>query len=245
MHEGHRRVFLEIPIFWGIDLSITNEVVLVWIAGLVTFLLLFFACRRTGPVARGAFQNLFEAIIEFIDKEIVQGVVGHNQAFWSPIILTIFFFVSFCNLMGAIPVPFFFKPVTSNINVTAALALTVFIASQVADVWLHGVGGFFRRLAPSGLPAWILPLIVPLEIVARLSRPLSLTLRLFCNMMAGHMVMGIFIGSCVSAVWFVKPVPYLGAVAMSLFELFVCLLQAFVFAILSGFYFREAQEEAH
>ena len=100
MQEAGKIVLLNIPKVLGIDLSITMDVVLVWIAASITFLLLFFACRRKELYARGGYQNLFESLIEFIDKEVVESVMGISAARWSPFILAIFFFILFCNLLG-------------------------------------------------------------------------------------------------------------------------------------------------
>jgi F-type H+-transporting ATPase subunit a len=253
MEEGGKIIFLHIPKILGIDLSITMDVVLVWLAGLTTFLLLFFACRRKGLHAHGGYQNFFESIIEFIDKEVAEGVMGLHGKRWSPFILTVFFFILFCNLMGLVPVPGteehpIFKPVTSNINVTLTMAAMVFIVSQFVDMWLHGIGGYFMRVAPKGLPWWIMPLIFPLELISRIARPVSLTLRLFANMLAGHKIIGTFIGlgMLLSMRLFpLKILPFVGSVVMMAFELFVCFVQAFIFSMLSAVYIDEALEEAH
>jgi F-type H+-transporting ATPase subunit a len=253
MHEAGKIVFLQIPKILGIDLSITMDVVLVWLAASITFLLLFFACRRKELVAHGAYRNIFETIIEFIDKEVVEGMMGIHGNRWSPFILAIFFFILFCNLLGLVPVPGteecpIFKPITSNINVTATMAVMVFIISQFVDIWRHGIGGYFKRVVPKGVPVWIMPLVFPLELFSRIARPVSLTLRLFANMLAGHLIIGAFIalGMAVSIRLFpIMALPLLATVLMSVFELFVCFVQAFIFTILTGFYIGEALEESH
>jgi F-type H+-transporting ATPase subunit a len=275
MHEVPTIVFLKLPVFWGIDLSITGDVVLVWMATLVTFLVVFFACRRVTAYASGVFQNLMEEVIMFVDQEVVRGMMGSHASGWAPFILTLFFFILFANLLGNFPLPALLlshmasgvelvwpvgahagnpvdgvftgmhRAITSNINFTAALAVAVFIISQAVDVHRNGPVRYLKRIVPSGLPGWIMPFLYPLEIVARLARPFSLTLRLCANMVAGHAIGLSLIGLGISTLWFLKPLPYIGAVCMGVFEVFVCFIQAFVFTILSGFYIGEALGDAH
>jgi len=229
----------------GVDLSITNEVLLVWAAAALTFLLLSLGCRRSGLVPRGGFANLFEALVQFIEKQVVHESIGSQGRAWAPFLLTLFFFILIANLVGMLPAPHHVKAVTSNINVTAALALVVFGTTVAISVRTHGLGGFLSKFMPGGVPKWLAPLIVPIEIVSWLAKPLSLAIRLFANMLAGHSLILIFIGLASVSAFYVKPLPLAGAVAMSCFELFVCFVQAFVFTLLSGIYIREALESGH
>jgi len=242
MYELETRVVVPLPRVLGLDLSITNEVVLLWLAALVTFIVLALACRRRGPVARGVFQNLFEALIEFIEKEIVRESVGPSGRRWAPFLLTLFFFILFCNLMGLAPLPGRVKSVTSSLSVTAALAAMVFATTVVVSIRAHGPLGFLRKFCPRGVPWWLAVAMVPIELVSWLARPISLAVRLFVNMMVGHHLLVLFIGFEIAAVWYLKTVLYVGAVLMSCFEIFVCLVQAFVFTMLAGVYIREASE---
>jgi len=183
---------------------------------------------------------------------VIQGAMGIHAKAWSPFILTVFFFILFCNLLGLVPVPGteehpIFKPITSNINVTATLAVIVIVLTQAVDMKIHGFIGYFKRIAPKGLPLWIFPLVFFLEFISKLiARPLSLTLRLFANMLAGHKIIGAFIMLGMLIPWKLCPLmilPFIGTVAMSVFELFVCFLQAFIFTTLTGLYIGEALEE--
>ena len=230
---------------WGIDLSITNEVVLLWVGALVTFVLLGLACRRREPVPRGAFQNLFEALIDFVQESIIKDSLGPRGAVWTPFLLTLFFIILFCNLLGVVPLPSHAKSITSNLNVTAGLAVTVFGLTVIVSLRHHGLGGFLRKFKPAGVPPLMLPLVVPIEIISWLARPFSLALRLFANMLAGHTLILVFVGMTVAANVFLKPLPLVGAVAMTAFEIFASVIQAFIFTMLSGLYLREALEEAH
>jgi F-type H+-transporting ATPase subunit a len=229
-----------LPSVFGIDFSITNEVLLLWTAAALTFVMLVAACRRRGPVAKGLFQNFFDAIVEFLENEVIRGGIGRDGMVWAPFLLTLFFFILFSNLMGMVPVPSVFKSVTSDLSVTLALAVVVFAVTAAIGVRRHGMLGFFRRFFPSGLPRWIAPIVVPIEVVSWLVKPASLAIRLFANMMVGHYLIFIFIGLEMAAAWYLKSLPLIGAVAMGCFEIFVSFIQAFIFTMLAGIYIREA-----
>jgi len=240
MHDIPRHVLIKLPVLWGVDLSITNEVVLLWIAAAFTFVIVSWACRRRTPVAAGPFQNLFEAFVEFIDDNVGTEVLGKLGRRWSSFLLALFFFILFSNLLGLVPLPSHVKAMTSNINVTAALALIVFATTVGVNLRTHGLLGFLKKFSPEGLPAAVKLLAIPIEVVSWLARPLSLAIRLCANMLAGHALILIFLGMAGSAVWLLKPLPYAGAVIMSAFELFVSLVQAFIFTLLAGMYIKDA-----
>ena len=105
--------------------------------------------------------------------------------------------------------------------------------------------GFLRKFAPSGIPKWAAVLVVPVEILSWLSRPFSLAIRLFANMLVGHALIFVFVGLLSAVAIYIKPLPLAGAVIMSCFEIFVCFVQAFVFAMLTGLYIREAVDGRH
>jgi F-type H+-transporting ATPase subunit a len=245
MHEIERTVVLLLPTLWGIDLSITNEVLLLWLAAGIAFTVLFLASRAIKLVPHGVLQNGVEAVIEFIDKEVVGDVIGPQGVRWSSFVLTLFFFILFSNLVGLIPIPSHFKAATGNINVTAALAVMVLLVTMGINIAHNGVWGFLKRFAPSGVPKMILPMIVPIEIVSWLARPFSLAVRLFANILAGHTLLLVFIGLAASLSVYLKPLPFLGGVIMEAFELFVCFIQAFVFTILTALYIQDALAHEH
>lgn len=240
MHELQRQVLISFPTLWGIDLSITNEVVLLWIAAAITFFCVTLACRRRTFIAQGVFQNAVEAIIDFIDDNVGNDILENDARMWSPFLLTLFFFILFANLLGLAPLPSHVKAMTSSINVTAALALIVFATTIAVNIRTHGLLGFVKKFAPAGLPPFVLILAVPVEIISWLARPFSLAIRLCANMLAGHALILVFLGMTGSLAWLFKPLPYLGAVIMSAFELFVCFIQAFIFTLLSGMYIKDA-----
>ncbi len=239
-------VLLPLPRIAGVDVSITNEVVLVWLAGGLTLAILLPVCRRRGLVAQGFYQNLMEGLIEFVEKEVVVEGIGEKGRVWAPFLLGIFFFILSANLLGLLPLPGLFKAVTSNINVPAALALVVFGLTLWLTIRRRGFLGFLRGFLPAGVPWWMGFLVVPIEVVSWLARPLSLAVRLFANMMAGHALVFVFIGMAAGSAWLLKPVPLAGAIVMNVFEVFVAFVQAFIFTLLAGIYIKEAlEEESH
>lgn len=242
MHEIERTVIIELPVLFGIDLSITNEIVLLWMAALACFVVLTLACRRKTLVATGVLPNLMETLIEFIDRSAGREILGKQAARWSTFLLTLFFFILFSNLMSLVPLPSHVKAMTSSLSVTGALALIVFAATVVINIRQHGLLGFLARFAPPGLPLAVRIFAFPIEVVSWLARPLSLAIRLFANILAGHALILIFLGMAASSTWFLKPLPYAGAVIMSVFELLVGFLQAFIFTLLAGMYIKDAME---
>jgi len=242
MHEIERTVIIPLPALFGIDMSITNEIVLLWIAALACFTVLTLACRRQTLVATGIFPNLMEALIEFIDRSAGREVLGRQASRWSSFLLTLFFFIFFCNMMSLVPLPSHVKAMTSSMSVTGALALIVFAATLIVNIRHHGLLGFLARFAPPGLPLAVRIFAFPIEVISWLARPLSLAIRLFANILAGHALILIFLGMAASSTWFLKPLPYAGAVVMSVFELLVGFLQAFIFTLLAGMYIKDAME---
>jgi len=245
LHEIPRTVVLRLPTVFGVDLSITNEVLLVFFAGFATLVLLTLTCRRREPVARGVFQNMFEALFEFVDEQVVKETLPGAKRFWGTFLTTLFFFILFCNWMGLVPLPNHFKSATSSLSVTAALAAIVFFVALFANIRQNGVLGFLKKFLPGGVPWWAAPLIVPIEIVSWLAKPMSLAIRLCINMMVGHALLMVFVGFLATVTVLVKPLPLLGAVAMSAFEIFVGFIQALIFTLLAAVYVRDALEHAH
>jgi len=241
LHHFELHPIVEIHIL-GIDLSITKAVVMIWVACLLTFLLLTMAGRRTKLVPSGL-QNLVEALVDFLRRNLILETIGEEGLAWFPFIATLFFFILFCNLLGLVPGAF---TATSNINVTATLAVIVFLCTQAAGVSKHGLLGYFKKFVPKGIPLFVIPIMVPIEIISQFAKPFSLAVRLFANMTAGHAVILVFLFMIIMfKSWVIVAVPLIGVVIMSAFEIFVGFIQAYIFSILTAMYIAEAVQEAH
>ncbi len=193
----------------------------------------------------GRMQSLAEMSYEFV-ASTVQMSGGHDGMRFFPFVFTLFLFVLFSNLIGLIPYTF---SITSQIAVTFALAALVIGIVIIYGTIRHGTH-FLRLFVPSGVPIALLPFLVPIEIISFLSRPISLSVRLFANMLAGHItlkVMGGFVVSLLGAGAFavLAPLPLAAAVVLTAFELLVAVLQAYVFAILTCVYLNDAVHPGH
>jgi F-type H+-transporting ATPase subunit a len=248
----HLQPHVVIPLKIGnIDISITNAVISMWVACVLVFLTLTLAGRIGRLIPRGL-QNLMESLVNFVKQSLIHEILGEEGMSWFPFIATLFFFILFCNLLGLIPKMF---TATSNINVTASLAAVVFICTQGAGIAKHGLMGYGKTFIPKGMPRGIMGKIligfmIIVEMISQLARPFSLAVRLFANMTAGHMVILVFISMIfmfqgVIAKIFVTPMSVVMAVVMMAFEIFVSLLQAFIFAILASIYISLAVHPEH
>jgi F-type H+-transporting ATPase subunit a len=248
----HLQPHVVIPLKIGnIDISITNAVISMWVACVLVFLTLTLAGRIGRLIPRGL-QNLMESLVNFVKQSLIHEILGEEGMSWFPFIATLLFFILFCNLLGLIPKMF---TATSNINVTASLAAVVFICTQGAGIAKHGLMGYGKTFIPKGMPRGIMGKIligfmIIVEMISQLARPFSLAVRLFANMTAGHMVILVFLSMIfmfqgVFAKIFVTPMSVVMAVVMMAFEIFVSLLQAFIFAILASIYISLAVHPEH
>ena len=200
---------------------------------------------RGDTLVPGRLQSAVEAIYEFIADTVRQSAGQEGMKFF-PFVFSLFAFVLVCNLMGLVPYSF---TVTSHIIITASLAVLVFIIVIGYGFYKNGLG-FLHLFAPSGVPGWLMPLIVAIEVISFLSRPLSLSVRLFANMLAGHMALSIsasFVAILLGAgLWAIlAPVPLAMTVALVALEALVAVLQAYVFAILTCIYLNDALHPHH
>jgi F-type H+-transporting ATPase subunit a len=229
---------------FGVDATFTNASLFIVIVALAaaTFMLLGTSSRALVP---GRLQSVAEMAYDFV-KSTIHMAGSHDGMRFFPFVFTLFLFVLFCNLIGLIPYAF---SVTSQIAVTGALALLVIGIVIVYGV-LHNGTGFLRLFVPSGVPIALMPFLVPIEVISFLSRPVSLAVRLFANMLAGHItlkVMGGFVVSLLGAGAFsiLAPLPFAMAIVLTAFELLVAVLQAYVFAILTCVYLNDAVHPGH
>ena len=199
------------------------------------------------PVSRGRFMNLFESMVLFVRDSVARPAIGgHGADKFLPFLWTLFFFILFCNLLGMIPGG---ASPTGNINVTAVLALMTLGAVVLAGSREMGAVGFWLGIVPHlDVPWWLKPplwgLMFVIEVAGLLIRHVVLAVRLFANMMAGHIVLAVILGFILVAhgpiAYLVTPASLLGVVALSLLELFVAFLQAYIFTFLSALFIGSA-----
>ena len=225
---------IEIGPIAGLDLSITNSTVMMALAvGLSTLLLV--AGSRKRAMVPDRMQSVAELSYEFV-ANMVKDNVGSEGRKYFPFVFSLFMFILFGNLLGMIPYSFTF---TSHIIVTFTLAMVVFVLVTVIGLMRHGIK-WFGYFMPHGAPIAMSPIIVPIEIISYLSRPVSLSIRLFANMMAGHTMLKVFAGFSVMLGVVFGIAPLAINIALTGFEFLVAFLQAYVFAILTCLYLHDA-----
>ncbi|MCR0983624.1 F0F1 ATP synthase subunit A [Roseomonas populi] len=226
------------PIGRAVGFSQSNAHMLLAV-GLIT--LLFVYGMRHRALVPGRLQSAAEMLYEFVEGVVV-GQVGHEGRRYFPFVFALFMFVLFGNMLGLLPYAFTY---TSHIAVTFGLAFLVFVVTTVVALAIHGKK-FFGYFFPEGAPLWLAPIIIPVEIVSYISRPVSLSIRLFANMVAGHVMLKVFatfivlIGSLGAVGIFGAALPLAVNVALVGFEILVAFLQAYVFAILTSIYLHDA-----
>jgi len=239
MHQFEIQQVLELPPVAGFDLSITNSALWMIIAA-ASVTLFFAAASAKAAVVPGRLQSVGEMLYELIHN-LTDSIIGHEGKKYFPFVFTLFAFILAMNLLGM--VPYFFTS-TSQLAVTATLGVLV-IAVVIAVGFARNGLGFFKLFVPSGVPFFVLPLVVVIEIISFLVRPVTLALRLFGNMVGGHVVLKVFGGFVVSlgalgALGIVGALVTLsGTVAITALEFMVAFLQAFVFAVLACVYLND------
>lgn len=219
-----------IPLHIGhYDISFTNESLLMTIAVVLITLLLVATTRRAALVP-GRLQSVAELFYEFVDG-MVRDMIGGEGERYFPLVFSIFMFILFANVLGLIP---FGYNVMSQEVVTAALAIFVVGLATLIGLLRHRLH-FFSFFFPPGAPLWLAPILIPVEIISYLSRPVSLSLRLFANMMAGHTVMAVIAGFVITLGYF-GFLPIAVNAALYALEIIIAVLQAYVFAILTCLY---------
>lgn len=244
------------PIHLGpvtLDLSPTKHVVMLLIAATLCLVTLLLAARahKRQHASEGkpkGFANGIEALVLYIRQEVVLPNVGHHGEKYAPFILTLFFFILFANILGLVP---YGSTATGNIAVTATLAIITFFMVELAGIRTLGKG-YIRTIVywPSGQPAvmnaLLTPLMTPIEIIGKFTKPFALAIRLFANMTAGHIVVLALIGLIFTfGSYALAPVPLLMALAIMILEVFIAFLQAYVFALLASVFIGLIREGAH
>lgn len=217
----------------GIDAAFTNSSLYMATAVVAVTLFLTLGMRKAAIVP-GRWQSMSEILYEFISG-MVRDNAGRDARAYFPFIFTLFMFILFANMIGLVPGSF---AVTSHVIVTFALAAVVFLGVTLIAIAKHGFK-FFTYFLPPDTPLYMAPLLVPIEVISYLARPITLSLRLFANMMAGHTMLHVFAGFViVLGVFGIAPMAVI--VALYVLELLVALLQAYVFAILTCLYLHDA-----
>ncbi len=233
LHPFELHEWIPISLF-GFDISINKAVVMMWmVTGLVTGL--FWAAGSSRKLIPSKLQALAELFVEFI-RNMILDTMGKDGMRFFPFIATLFLFILFCNLLGLIPGSY---TVTSQIAVTAAFAFFVFVMSIVVGIVLHG-SRFLRILIPAGTPKLLLPLMVPIELISQLARPVSLSVRLFANMTAGHTILSVLFGLAIAGGLLIGWLPFAFTIAMNALEIGIALIQAYIFTILTCVYLGDA-----
>jgi F-type H+-transporting ATPase subunit a len=235
------------PDLFGSGAFAVNKVVLLmWLA--VILVLLFFYAARGGQLVPSGAQNLAEAVVDFVRNDIILQTIGPEGMVWTPFLLTLFTFIFVCNIFEIIPV--IQMPVTARMALPFFMTLIVFVIYHVVGLMNQGLRGYFRSmLLPPGVPKPLYALVTPIEFLTFFfTRPLSLAVRLFANLLAGHLLLVTF--SVLSAALFAST--YVGAVvpagllvALYAFEVLVSVLQAFIFTILTAVYIGGAMHPEH
>ena len=223
----------------GVDLSFTNASLFMVISATVIILFLFLGSKEK-KIIPNKLQLISEMSYTFVAK-MISDTAGSKARPYFPFIFSLFMFVLFCNMVGMLPYSF---TVTRHIIVTLILAIFIFIAVTIIGFIKHGFK-YLSIFVPNGVPAVLLPLITIIEIISYLSRPVSLSVRLFANMMAGHTMLKVFGGFVVSLGILGGWLPLSFSVALTGLEILVAFLQAYVFAILTCIYLNDALNLHH
>lgn len=227
------------------QIGLTNSG-LYMIAAVAIIVLLMLAATRQASLVPGRLQSLAEMTYEFVGSTVRDSAGEEGMKFF-PLIFSLFVFILVLNLFGMIPYGF---TATSHIIITFALAMIVMGTVLVYGFYRHGLG-FLRLFVPSGVPVYLLPLVSAIEVISFLSRPISLSVRLFANVLAGHIALKIFAyfvaGLLAAGFWtaLLSPLPLALAVAMTALEFLVAFLQAYVFTILACIYLNDAIHPGH
>ena len=232
IHQFEIKELIPLEIF-ETNISYTNSSLFMSLAIIFITLLLLLSIKNKSLIP-SRFQSISEIFYEFIANMVSDNIGDKGRKFF-PLIFTLFTFLLFGNMLGMLPYSFTF---TSHIIVTFVLAMFVFLLVTLLGIFIHGFK-FFGLFVPNGVPMIMLPLMIPIEIISYLSRPISLSVRLFANMMAGHTMLKIFAGFIVPLGIF-GIAPLMVDVALTALEVLIAFLQAYVFTILTCLYLNES-----
>jgi F-type H+-transporting ATPase subunit a len=233
LHPFELHNFIPLSLF-GLDISVNKAVLLMWIVVGVASLFLLKAGAAKALVP-SKIQSMAELLVEFI-RGIIQDTMGSSGMRYFPLISALFIFILFCNLLGLIPGSY---TVTSQIVVTGVFAIGVYALSLVIGFQLHGAK-FLGILVPPGTPGWLLPLMIPIELISQLARPISLAVRLFANMTAGHVILGVLFGLTIAGGLLIGWLPFSFTIVLYGLEVGIAFIQAYIFTVLTCVYIGDA-----
>jgi F-type H+-transporting ATPase subunit a len=245
IHQFEIKNLFPIAHFGGYEIAFTNSALYMLIS-LLLILLLMLGATSSRALVPGRMQAVAEACYEFVASTLRSSVGSEGMKFF-PLVFSLFMFILVLNVIGIIPYTF---TVTSHIIITVAFALLVFLTVVIYGFWKNGLR-FFKLFVPSGVPIYILPLVSFIEVMSFLSRPVSHSVRLFANMLAGHITLKVFggfvtmLGAAGLLGWLGAILPFGLTVALTALELLVAFLQAYVFAILTCIYLNDAIHPGH
>ncbi len=236
-----------VPLYiFGYDISFTNASLFMVLASVVPLIILGITARR-GSIIPGKLQSLGEMIFEFVENLLTENTGNAGRPFFS-LILTLFVFILFGNLLGMLPYSYTF---TSQIILTFFMAIIIFLSVTLIGIFRHGFG-FLSLFLPAGTPLILQPLLFVIELISYCIRPISLSVRLFANMLAGHTLLKVFGGLAVMLIGsgsiFLFPVailPIAAIIGMTALEVLVAILQAYVFTVLTCIYLNDALNLHH
>ncbi len=232
------REFLNKKLFGIFDMRITRWEIMMWIASLLCIVIFVPLARKVKKArygSRSRWVNLWEVLISFIHDEVVEPNFDHHYVKKAmPYFCTVFFFILFCNLLGLIPG---MSTATGNLAVTGGLAILTLIGMIGVGMVKQGPFSYWKGLVPHGVPAFVIPLMFPIEIIGLFIKPFALTVRLFANMTAGHVVVIIFIYLVMMFQSYLVGIGSVtGALMIYMLELLVAFIQAYIFAVLSAMF---------
>jgi F-type H+-transporting ATPase subunit a len=245
IHQFEIKKFFTLGHLGPYEIAFTNSAVFMLVALAIIAALMLIPTRQRALVP-GRLQSMAELSYEFIASTIRSSAGNEGMRFF-PLVFSLFMFILVVNLLGLLPYAF---TVTSHIIITVALALLVFFTVVIYGFYKHGLH-FLKLFVPSGIPIYILPLVTAIEIMSFLSRPISHSVRLFANMLAGHITLKVFagfitmLGAAGVLGWFGAVLPLGLTIALTALELLVAVLQAYVFAILTCIYLNDALHPGH
>jgi F-type H+-transporting ATPase subunit a len=249
--EFEREVLVKLPTIGPFDMSITKTVAYLWVA-VAVIIVVTIVVARSLKVQPGRFQYAMEALYELARDGIVGSVMKSGKNAWFPYVGGVFFFILVSNLIGLLPLPFgehhqpSYYAATANLNVTLMLALFTFLFTHYAGIRKNGPVRYVRAWAPPGAPPVLKQMIWFIHVISEIFRLISLSVRLFANMVAGHAILAVFFAMALIFQSYLVGLALQGAsVLIYMFELFVAFIQAFIFAILSAVYIGGALDQDH